>query len=128
MHLAKLMHRTVDELLDTMSYPELLRWGEYFTLFPEEGWRADARAAQICAIIANVNRDEKKKPEPYQIADFLLFDKILEQRRAERPPEPKVVEAAVAPPQGAKIAPETVAWLFGKARQTAALKESTSDH
>jgi len=34
--------------------------------------RADWQAAQICAVIANANRDPKTTPEPYKAEDFLL--------------------------------------------------------
>lgn len=28
-------------------------------------------SAQICAMLANINRDEKKRPEPFTLMDFL---------------------------------------------------------
>lgn len=31
----------------------------------------DRRAATVCMVIANVNRDADKKPEPFQISDFM---------------------------------------------------------
>lgn len=93
------MGRTVGELLDSISYPELLEWGEFYGVEPFGEWRADVRTAQIAQTIANVNRDPKSRPEPYQIADFLLF---------ERKPEPVEPEEY----QGAHIAPETLTWLF----------------
>lgn len=116
MHLAKLMHRTVDELLDSMSYPEILRWEQYFELFPEESWRNDAGLAQIACILANVNRDTKQRSKPFEVADFMLFDKPRRAREQERE-QAKAKEESAG--DGAKIAPETLAWLFGKAKQTA---------
>lgn len=31
----------------------------------------DARFALICAVLANINRDTKKKPIPYSVKDFM---------------------------------------------------------
>ncbi len=31
----------------------------------------DRRSAQICAILANIHRDAKKKPQPYEVKDFM---------------------------------------------------------
>lgn len=41
-----------------------------------EGWKlreekADRRVARICAVIANVNRNTKKRPEPFTEEDFI---------------------------------------------------------
>jgi hypothetical protein len=46
-----------------MHYAELEPFGER---------RADYRSAQVTQMIANVNRDPKKHPEPIPIADFVL--------------------------------------------------------
>ena len=35
----------------------------------------DRRAARICSIIANVNRDKKKKPTPFSEEDFMPQEK-----------------------------------------------------
>ncbi len=32
---------------------------------------ADRRSAQICAILANIHRDTKKQPQPYELKDFM---------------------------------------------------------
>lgn len=100
--LALALGRTVEELLDTVSYEELLRWGELNAISPIGEWRADVRSAQIVAMMANINRDTKRHPEPFQIKEFLLFDK------------PKPVEHD--PKDGAHIKPELMAWLFAKSR------------
>lgn len=117
MHLARLLHRTVDELLDTMSYPELIRWAEYFELFGEPEWRADVRAAQVCATLANIHRDPKKRPKPYEPTEFLLFKRDRQKPAA---PAPAAVSQPAAD-QGAKIAPETIMWLVAKARKGGAV-------
>ena len=55
--------------------------------------RADHRAAQITAMIANSNRDAKKKPKPYKPADFLIdWEK---ESGVKLRPEPIEVEAKI---------------------------------
>lgn len=34
-------------------------------------WRADLRIAQLCAIIANVYRDSRKRKKPFTAQDFM---------------------------------------------------------
>jgi len=51
-------------------------FAEYIALeeispFLEE--RADLRIGILCALIANVNRDAKKRPDPFVPADFMPF-------------------------------------------------------
>lgn len=97
------MNRTVDELLDTMSYPELCRWGLYYREEPFGHWRTDVMLAQICAILANVNRDPKQREKPFTIQDFMLFDKQTEPTEDE----------------GAVIDPNLLAMLFAESRKNA---------
>lgn len=33
--------------------------------------RTNYHAALICAVLANINRDPKRRPVPYQVADFM---------------------------------------------------------
>lgn len=40
----------------------------------------DAMHAHVIATLANINRNEKKKPEPYQLKDFLLFAEPVSQQ------------------------------------------------
>lgn len=42
--------------------------------------RADARAAQVAATIANVNRDPEARPEPYELDDFTAGLALLPMR------------------------------------------------
>lgn len=44
-------------------------------------------AAMICVTLANIHRDEKKKPQPFQISDFLP-----EERKPEVKAKPVPVE------------------------------------
>lgn len=99
--MALALGRTVDELLDTISYAELVAWGEYYQAEPWGEWRADARSAQISAILANTNRDPKKRPEPYAVKDFMMFSG-------------KEQSEAQSDQVGAKTDPALIAWMFRK--------------
>ena len=44
----------------------------YSELEPFDEERGDIRAAQVTTMLANVNRDSKKRREPYGIRDFVL--------------------------------------------------------
>lgn len=85
-----------------MSYLELTEWAEYYAIEPFGEWRADVRTALLASMQANLNRDEKKRPEPYGLDDFMLFEKRK--------------EAIVMSDEdeGAHIDPSTIAWLFGQ--------------
>jgi flagellar basal body rod protein FlgC len=43
--------------------------------------RADARAALIASILANVNRDRKKRKKPFTLEDFMLTGKKKEPKK-----------------------------------------------
>lgn len=98
--------RTVDELLDSITYRELVGWGSYYETEPWGEWRADARSAQIAAILANSNRDVNKHPQAFEIKDFMLFAKADEAAAAAR--------NAADGGSGAKMDPALMAWLFRK--------------
>ena len=58
-------------MLNLLTSSQLSEWEAYDKLDPVGDWRSDYRMANIMAMIANVNRDSKKKPEPYNILDFM---------------------------------------------------------
>lgn len=64
---------TVEEMLERMSWREYLEWQEYFALEPFGEERADLRAGIVASVIANVNRDPKKRKEPYAPLDFMPY-------------------------------------------------------
>jgi hypothetical protein len=59
-------------MLDGMNIRQFREWYAYAELEPFGDERADYRSAQICAMIANANRDRKRKPTPYKVEEFLL--------------------------------------------------------
>lgn len=104
MLLARQLHRTVDELLDSISADELIDWAEMNQFFPFDARMADIHNAHQIATLANINRDTKQRSEPYNIDDFVLF----------RLPTPNGDEADEYDEDddfGAEISPMTVAFL-----------------
>jgi len=59
-------------MLRDMSPRLLYQWMAYADLEPFDERRADWRAASIVTMLANINRDPKKRPEPYSYSDFVL--------------------------------------------------------
>jgi hypothetical protein len=62
----------VDAMLRRITMQQFMEWAEYSTLEPFDEVRADYRAASIVQMIANMNRDIKKHPNPFSIEDFVL--------------------------------------------------------
>jgi hypothetical protein len=63
--------RTVEELLETLSARELGDWAAFYALEPWGSEAAFLRTGIVTALIANTNRDSKRKPEPFVPADFM---------------------------------------------------------
>lgn len=59
------------ELLARIDSEELTSWQLYAELEPFGEERADLRAGIIAAVIANANRDPKKRREPFTPRDFM---------------------------------------------------------
>ncbi len=70
---------TVDELGVRMSAHELVSWQVFARVEPFGEERADWRTATLLAFHANLNRDEQKRPQPYEPGNF-LHDLDFEQR------------------------------------------------
>ena len=69
--LARTLGRTVEELKAAMTAEE---FGYWQTLYRREPWgeaAEDLRAGIIASTIANVNRDSKRRPEPYKPNEFM---------------------------------------------------------
>jgi hypothetical protein len=67
-------------MLKRMSHRTFLKWSYFDEFEPIGSKRFDYLFGMLASLIANVNRDGKKKPEAYTIEDFMLF--------VERPPKP----------------------------------------
>lgn len=55
-----------------MSYAEFVEWAAYYEVEPFGGARADIHAAQICAVLGEVNRNRRKRRKAFAVADFLI--------------------------------------------------------
>jgi len=54
-----------------MGNGEFAEWWAYYSIDPFGELRADIRHAALMALLANVNRDAKLRPEPWTMAEFL---------------------------------------------------------
>ena len=59
-----------DRLLEELDAVQIAEWMAYFAAEPWGEERADLRMAQLCQLIANVNRDPRRT-RPYKLEDFL---------------------------------------------------------
>ena len=55
-----------------MNYSEFVEWIAYDATEPIGEGRADIRNAQLMALLANVNRDPKRRAAAYQANDFMI--------------------------------------------------------
>jgi hypothetical protein len=60
-------------MLDEMTLPELGGWLALHRISPWGETRKDLRAGIVASVLANVNRDSKKRPKPYRPADFMPY-------------------------------------------------------
>lgn len=54
-----------------MGNGEFVAWWAYYSVEPFGELRADIRHAALMALLANINRDATKRPEPWAIDEFL---------------------------------------------------------
>lgn len=52
---------------------ELGLWAALYSIDPWGEQRGDLRAAIVASLIANVNRDTKRRPEPFRPDDFMPY-------------------------------------------------------
>lgn len=77
----------MDGMMRNMSSTQLLEWMAFYNLEPF-GYQADrGLTAQICAVLAEINRDPKKRSEPFTPADFLPADDTQEELTEEQEKE-----------------------------------------
>lgn len=75
-------------MLRRISARQMTEWMAFEQIDPFGEKRADYRAASIVQIIANVNRDTKKRPKPYKIEEFLLkFERDARAPKRQTPQE-----------------------------------------
>lgn len=59
-------------MLRRMGAKQFLDWNEYAQREPFGMWWITTLVARLMQFYANANRDEKKRPEPYALDDFML--------------------------------------------------------
>jgi hypothetical protein len=60
-------------LLREIDSAELCEWRAYYQLEPFGEQLADQRHGIATSVLANVNRDSKRCPQPYQATDFIYW-------------------------------------------------------
>ena len=73
--LALALGKTVRQLLNEISSAEICEWRAYFALEPWGSIMDDQRHGIAVAALANINRNEKRKPDPFKPEDFIYWHK-----------------------------------------------------
>ena len=63
-------------LKDTISLKEFNEYNLNESVNVDPIVRLEYYMANLCSILANVNRDPKKRQNPYMLDDFLLFNEV----------------------------------------------------
>lgn len=69
-----------DHLMQAITGPQLADWLDFYAVEPWGDTRADLRAGIVAAVVANANRDAKRRPEPFAPSDFMP---LVQRRKAE---------------------------------------------
>lgn len=64
-----------------ISENELTEWMTFYAKEPFGDRRSDIQSAQICALLANINRNPKKRSQPYRIGEYMLFQEKEEPKK-----------------------------------------------
>lgn len=62
-------------MLTQMTWEQFSGWMRYYQEEPFGEERADLRSGIVASVIANVNRDDKKKPKPFKPSDFMPYSR-----------------------------------------------------
>ncbi len=54
-----------------MGAAEFAEWAAYLEVEPVGGVRDDLHTAMLMTLLANVNRDRKRHPQPFKLDEFL---------------------------------------------------------
>lgn len=81
-----------------LSARQLAGWQAYYSLEPFGDERADLRSARICQVLAEINRDKKRRSKPFTIQDFMpdFVSEDVDEHRRQDPDEMKKVLTALA--------------------------------
>lgn len=70
-------------MLAEMTAHDLQEWQAYLRAEPLSADRTEVMLAQLAALTANINRDSKKKPDPYTVREFMIDTRTEAERAAE---------------------------------------------
>ena len=71
MELALRLGCTLEECMDRVSAPEFYWWRAFDKISPIGDRRMEIMLAQIAQVLAEVNRNKKKRSKPWQVDDFI---------------------------------------------------------
>lgn len=74
-------------MLAEMRPHHLGEWLALYRIDPWGEWRDDLRSGIVASVIANVNRDAKRKPEPFTAHDFVPRFDVPDEAEVEESPE-----------------------------------------
>ena len=83
------MGRTVTELELSLSASEWLDWQRFYAQEPYGAPLQDVIQAQLRALLANINRNEKARPDTFDVEEFLIF--VEPASLALEDPEPELI-------------------------------------
>ena len=64
-------------------------WMAYSQIEPFGEMRAELRNGELCALLANINRDSKRKSEPFKAIDFMHYIDEPQRVKKQTPEEQK---------------------------------------
>lgn len=91
----------MDGMLEQMPSRLFKEWQAYYLLEPFGQWRDDYRMCILASILANIKRDPKKHPTPFDPLDFMPDFMTLPDEDEIKSIEDKVMQLAKA--LGAKV-------------------------
>ena len=57
---------------------QMKEWEEYYSVEPWGDDQHEARSGMLCALLANIHRDTKAKPQPFTVKDFMRGNGVEE--------------------------------------------------
>lgn len=76
---------SVREMLSRIDSAELCEWRAYYAEEPFGELIADQRHGILTSVLANVNRDVKKRPDAYKPTDFIYWHEVHRRKQVPRP-------------------------------------------
>ena len=74
-----------------MGGSEFVAWKAFLEVEPVADQRSDLHTAMLMALLANANRDRKKRPKIFELSEFMVD--FLKRPDAPAPPSPAQLKA-----------------------------------